>query len=176
MSFGAPLSLPMLLRFYWWRYNGWGYACGAGAGIFMSIVQRFFIQGLPEYMNYVIVLSSALIGCIIGTLLTSPVPRENIVEFYRRVRPMGFWGPVKIHVSEEERRRIKKESRWNLRSIAICAPWQWLMFLTPMYFIMHHWTGFGVTFSGLIIFTILLYFNWFKKLPEMRKETDPPQE
>jgi len=174
MSFGAPLSLPMLLRFYWWRYNGWGYACGCGAGMIMGITQRFFIQGMPEYMNYVLVLSTALIGCIVGTLLTGPVPNKNIVEFYRRVHPMGFWRPVKAQVLEEERRQIKKEIRWILRSISIFTPWQWLMFLTPMYFIMHHWVGFGVTFSILIILIILLYFQWYKKLPVWRKETEPP--
>ena len=41
-----------------------------------------------------LVLLLSLIGCLAGTLLTKPDDEEVLKDFYRRVRPWGFWGPV----------------------------------------------------------------------------------
>ena len=31
---------------------------------------------------------------ILGSLVTRPDDEEALVEFYKRARPMGFWGPI----------------------------------------------------------------------------------
>jgi len=46
---------------------------------------------------YVPILSSIALTCalwIAVSLLTRPDPEERLVEFYRRARPMGWWGPI----------------------------------------------------------------------------------
>ena len=35
------------------------------------------------------------------TLFTKPTKMENLVDFYRRVRPVGFWGPVKEQIGDD---------------------------------------------------------------------------
>ncbi len=49
-----------------------------------------------------LVLVISLIGCLLGTLLTKPEDEEVLKDFYRRVRPWGFWGPVLKKVLAED--------------------------------------------------------------------------
>ncbi|GAF90180.1 unnamed protein product, partial [marine sediment metagenome] len=38
MALGAGVVIPNVLRWYWWRMNGWGYAFGTFGGILLSLV------------------------------------------------------------------------------------------------------------------------------------------
>jgi hypothetical protein len=44
------------------------------------------------------------------------------------------------------------------------VPWQVVLFLTGMAFILKSWTQFGVLSVILVILSVGLYFNWFRHL------------
>jgi len=59
-TLGAGVLVPNVLRWYWWRLNGWGYACGAFAGIGLSLMQVlietfWFPQGIPLYLSFPVI-------------------------------------------------------------------------------------------------------------------------
>jgi Na+/proline symporter len=42
MALGAGIVIPNVLRWYWWRINGWGYSVGTFVGIILSFTILFF--------------------------------------------------------------------------------------------------------------------------------------
>ena len=41
MALTAGMIIPNVLRWYWWRLNGWGYAAGIAGGMALSIFSAF---------------------------------------------------------------------------------------------------------------------------------------
>jgi solute:Na+ symporter, SSS family len=98
---GATL-IPNVLRWHWWRFNGWGYAWGVFAGLGAAgligggqALGWFGSRDLPEYAYAPVIMVASLIGCVLGSLLTVPTPQTTLGQFYSRVHPFGFWGPIR---------------------------------------------------------------------------------
>ncbi len=98
MALGAGVVLPNVLRWYWWRLNGWGYSAGILAGILGSILVLFLPQA-PMFVTFPPIALLSLGASFIVSLMTPPVESEVLVSFYREVRPFGLWRPVRLKAS-----------------------------------------------------------------------------
>jgi len=90
MALGAGVVVPNVLRWYWWRLNGWGYSIGTLGGIVLSLVALFFPE-LPMYVVFPLICLSSLIMSIFVSLKTAPVDKNRLINFYVSVRPFGLW-------------------------------------------------------------------------------------
>ena len=95
MELGAAFVIPNVLRWFWWRLNGWGYAAGTLAGLLGAVAVPFLPSGLPLYVTFPAICGMSLIGCLAGTWLTPPTDREVLLSFYRTVRPFGAWRAIR---------------------------------------------------------------------------------
>jgi len=163
-SLGAGLLIPTLARWYWWRMNGYGFAAGTVAGMVAAVLQRIFLPAIPEYYAFIIVNVCALLGMIIGTYASKPTEEHVLLEFYKRTRPFGFWGPIRKKLAAEKINEINKENRRDIISTFFAVPWQVIMFLTGMAVIFKRWDQFSWLFLLLVILSLGLYFNWFRHL------------
>jgi len=114
---GATL-IPNVLRWHWWRFNGWGYAWGIFGGLGAASVigtgqtfEWFGPIGLPEYIYAPMIWAMSLTGCIAGSVLTPPTPQGTLNAFYTRVHPFGFWSPVRRSIPAPEPRTSPAKSR-----------------------------------------------------------------
>ncbi|MCK5077642.1 MAG: sodium:solute symporter, partial [Calditrichia bacterium] len=174
-SLGAGLLIPTLTRWYWWRMNGYGFAFGTAAGMIAAVLQRLFLPEVPEYIAFSISTLASLIGMIIGTYSAKPTDEKVLLEFYKRTRPFGFWGPIRKKMPENVMGKINKENRRDIFSTFLAVPWQVIMFLTFMSLLFKDWNQF---FGLLVIFAALslaLYFSWFKHLSTEVKIDDSIQ-
>lgn len=87
-----------VLKWYWWRFNGYGYFWGMVSGIvsamFMPDLARLVLGqpvSNPLYLFPAIFLISA-VGCFLGTWLGEPEDEATLKQFYKTVNPWGFWG------------------------------------------------------------------------------------
>jgi Na+/proline symporter len=163
-SLGAGLLIPTLTRWYWWRMNGYGFALGTVAGMVAAVVQRLLLPDIPEYYAFTIATSSSLVGMIIGTYAFPPTDESVLLEFYKRTRPFGFWGPIRKKIESEKITEINKENRRDIISTFFAVPWQVVLFLTGMALIFKRWDQFGILVIVLAVLSIGLYFNWFRHL------------
>jgi Na+/proline symporter len=163
-SLGAGLLIPTLARWYWWRMNGYGFAAGTVAGMLAAVLQRLLLPDIPEYYAFTIATTSSLIGMVIGTYMSEPTEESVLMEFYKRTRPFGFWGPIKSKIAQETMSQINQENRRDILSTFFAVPWQIVLFLTGMSIIFKRWDQFGWLFLILIILSTALYFNWFRHL------------
>ncbi|MDE2571058.1 MAG: Na+:solute symporter [bacterium] len=100
LAFGAGAGLVFILRWYWWRINAWSEISALLASFLVStaIEQLHLVDpdqplGFAYLMLWTVALST--VTWLIVTLLTPPEPMEQLLSFYRRVRPGRLgWGPV----------------------------------------------------------------------------------
>jgi len=172
MSIGAGMIIPTLLRWYWWRMNGYGYAYGMAAGMIAAVVQRLVFPGVPEYVSFSFASGFSLVGTILGTYLTKPTEKKVLDQFYKITRPFGFWNPIRSRLSPAVRENINKENRRDIISTFFAVPWQVVLFLTMMMLIMKSWNTLFVLLGILAILSVGLYLNWFRHLSKEVKIED----
>jgi len=172
MGISAGLLIPQLFRWYWWRFNGYGYAIGTGAGILAAIISRIIAGNIAEYYSFIIASVSSLSGCIIGTYLTPKTDPAVLVNFYNQTRPFGFWKNVSRLLPDKSRTKIKRENNRDIVSTFFAVGWQLSLFLGGMMVIMKRWNNFFILLIVFCIFSVILYFNWFRHLSDEVKLDD----
>jgi len=164
MSIGAGLMIPMLVRWYWWRLNGYGFAIGTVAGMVAAVFQKMVFPFWPEYFQFLFVSSASLLSMVAATYLTPATPKNVLVEFYKRTRPFGFWGDVKRTVPSHLLTQVNAENRRDRISTAIAVPFQLVLFLTTMSIVFRRWDNVAFLSVILVILSISLYYFWFRHL------------
>jgi|TARA_B100001105_G_scaffold146907_1_gene117721 Na+/proline symporter len=165
MSIGSGLLLPMLLRWYWSRMNGWGFAIGTLSGMISAIAFKAIAPaGVTEYTMFALSTTVSLIGTIIGTMFTKPTDESTLQSFYNKTRPFGSWGRFKSQLNPEEIQAVDKENRRDIFSTVLAVPWQVSFFLLMMSFMFKAWTNVLVLGVVFLVLSISLYFTWYKHL------------
>lgn len=165
MSIGAGMIVPQLVRWYWWRLNGYGYAIGMATGTVAAIVWKLVMpEGTEEYFAFIFSAGLSLAGTIIGTLLTKPTDEKVLSNFYKITRPFGFWTPIREKFSEKFLSKVDAENRRDIFSIFFAVPWQICLFLMWMMFVMKRWDNFVAMLIFTVILSVILYFSWFRHL------------
>jgi solute:Na+ symporter, SSS family len=172
MGLGAGLLVPTVLRFYWWRFNGGGFAAGTVAGLAAAFVQRLTFPDLSEVWNFIFIASIGLLGSVAGTYLTRPTDPDVLENFYRTTRPFGIWGHMKRQLSEEERRLYTREHRNDILALPFVLLWQTTLFILPMQFILRTWGRLSVTLILFFVGLAGMYVFWYRNLPPANQETN----
>jgi hypothetical protein len=88
-------------QWWWWRFNGKARLAASfgGPALFLFnqyVVFRYFVDAGPASAYLVVFASMAATSVlwIVVALVTNPEPEEQLLEFYRRARPLGAWGPI----------------------------------------------------------------------------------
>jgi Na+/proline symporter len=163
-----------VLKWYWWRFNGYGYFWGMIAGIAASLVIPFAFPSIPAIMAFPYVLAVSLVGCIAGSLLTRPESDEVLMKFYMQIRPWGYWKPVldKVHnyyPSFETNRRFKRD----VFNVVVGVIWQTSLVLVPMSLVTQQYPLLIGVACSVAVASVILKFTWWNNLDEASKETLP---
>jgi SSS family solute:Na+ symporter len=166
MALGAGVVIPNVLRWYWWRMNGWGYAFGTLGGILLSLVVLFF-PSAPAYYTFPLICIASLIASIVVSLATKPTGSEILIAFYKSVRPFGFWKPIvaKAGLSKGETSSKSESMSLAITNVLLAMLAITGLYLFPMYLV-GHWYLYSVIWFGLaIIAAFALKYTWYRFLP-----------
>jgi Na+/proline symporter len=178
-----------VLKWYWWRFNGYGYFWGMVTGIAAALVLAFpgLLGSVPAVKNllavypvnldvtivFPLVLAISLVGCLLGTLLTKPEDDAVLMDFYRRVRPWGFWGPVlKKVLAEDPGFKRNKDFPRDMFNIVVGIAWQISLVALPLYIVIQEYQRAALTLAVTLGTSAILKFTWFDHLAEREVETD----
>lgn len=170
-TLAAGILPPNVLRWYWWRLNGQGYAAGVFGGMALSLGQVFLeqsgaIKSLPLYVGFPVIAICSTLITIVVALLTTPTDIETLKSFYRKVQPAGVWQPAKEAVLAETP-DFKKQSPFSLELLntVISLIGITALYVSMLYLILHR-LEIGFTLLGITLITvIILHFTWYKTLP-----------
>jgi len=100
-------TAPNILKWHWWRFNGFGYFCGMIAGVLAALIMPMALPELSPLNAFPFILIVSGIAGISGSLMTAPDDEKTLEEFYKNVRPWGFWKPIlkKIQSSDANVRK-----------------------------------------------------------------------
>ncbi|MCD6100989.1 MAG: sodium:solute symporter, partial [Candidatus Marinimicrobia bacterium] len=164
MSIGAGLIIPQLIRWYWWRLNGYGFAIGTFTGMIVAIIQKVVAPEIPEYSSFILASLSSLAATIVGTLLTPPTDEKVLTNFYRKTRPFGLWKPIREKLAPEFLNKVKTENRRDIISLFFAVPWQICLFMMWITLIMKRFDYFKTLLLIVLILSGALYFSWYRHL------------
>jgi Na+/proline symporter len=167
MVLGGGLIIPNVLRWYWWRMNGWGYSVGTFTGMILSLI-ILFLPEAPVYYVFPLICVVSLIACIIVSLATQSTDQETLVRFYKSVQPFGLWKPISEMAELPEKDSLSKTESVHrtilnvvLAMIAVAG-----LYLFPMYLV-GHWYLYSLIWFALAIAAIItLKYTWYDYLPE----------
>jgi Na+/proline symporter len=156
-----------VLKWLWWRFNGYGYFWGMMAGLAGSMIVPKLFPELSALNAFPIIFAVAFVGSLAGTLLTKPEDDATLMEFYRRVRPWGFWKPVHDKVlAENPAFTANTFFKRDMANVAIGITWQMTQVVIPMYLVFGMWMQFGVSVAVFLATSWLLKRNWLDTMED----------
>jgi Na+/proline symporter len=88
-------------QWWWWRFNGAARLTASFGGPLIFLLNKFvifkYLINAGQDTTYFVVLTSIVLTCIawiVVSFLTKPESEDVLIEFYKRTRPMGRWGPI----------------------------------------------------------------------------------
>lgn len=142
----AGIAMVWLLRWYWWRVNAWA-EISAIAGSFViangflwaALAEKMglltgntlaavdtFYSGEYDMVRAVCILLACTVIWVAVTLLTRPDPQEKLLDFYRKVRPGGWWGPI-AKLCPEVSAEVTASRRWMGWGLGVLFLWSSLL-------------------------------------------------
>jgi Na+/proline symporter len=170
-----------VLKWVWWRFNGYGYFWGMMAGmvgamvvpelapkiaplVFSSETAKIVVSN-PIYA-FPVLLVLSLAGCLLGTFLGEPEEVSILKHFYRTTRPWGAWGPIRAAVlSEDPAFEPNHDFCKDCVNVLVGIVWQLCLTALPIFIVLREWQWIGYTTVALAVTTVFIKFNWYDKLP-----------
>ncbi len=169
MGIGSGMIIPLVIRWYWWRLNGYGFSAGVISGMLAAILLKLTFPALPEHWTFLSVISISTVGTLVGTWLTPETSHDVLRGFYQTTRPFGFWKPIRQDLAEAMRSHDRIEHRRDLASTALAVPWQLSLFLTGMAIMVRRWDYVLTLGLSFVLLSIGLYFTWFRHLKRLNE-------
>jgi SSS family solute:Na+ symporter len=173
ITLGTAVLMPNVLRWFWWRFNGWGYAVGTLCGVISALVAAIWFANVPVYISFFILLAISVVSCVVASILTPPAELETLKNFYRRIRPPGFWGPVKAAVSGERPMAPSDSFARDLLSAVVGAAGLHCLFMMACYVCTKQWQAAAWSLVRVAVSGLILYFTWYKHLPDEHEDATP---
>jgi solute:Na+ symporter, SSS family len=153
-----------IFKWYWWRFNATGFFWGMMAGIAAALVFPQIFTGLLLYKWPLLFLIS-IVGSIIGTYASPPTDISVLKNFYRTVRPWGFWKPIHEMVVAEDHTFVpNRRFKLDMFNVVVGMIAQTCLTILPLYIVL--WTKLPllVTVMILALTVIILKRTWWNKL------------
>ncbi|MBZ5580553.1 MAG: Na+:solute symporter [Acidobacteriia bacterium] len=161
-----------VLKWYWWRFNGFGYFWGMAGGIAGAIVVPLALPHVSPLNAFPAILAISVAGCLVGTLRTPPDDEEVLKSFYRRVRPWGFWGPIREKVQREDPTfRPNPDFARDMGNIVVGIAWQTSLVAFPVYLVIRRYDHALIALSIVLITSAILKFTWYDHLKTIEAES-----
>jgi Na+/proline symporter len=169
--------LANVLKWYWWRFNGYGYFWGMMTGILsaMLVPESPYFRGFANIVLghsvsntlylFPFILGCSVLGCFAGTLLTKPEDDAVLKKFYKAVNPWGCWGPIRAKVMAEDP-SFKPNHNFvhDMTNVAVGIGWQLCLVALPIFIVLKQWSWSGGILVLLVATSVYMKFNWYDKL------------
>jgi len=166
MAYGGVALIPNFLRWYWWRFNGWGYTSGTVGGVIVLFALTIFFPQWNDTRTFPIIASVSVVCSLLGTFLTRPTDKSVLEDFYKDVQPGGMWRAVRRSVARKFP-NFKKDCSFGIELLNTFLGIVLIMclYMASVTVILHQFTTVLVLLGISASTAVVLYFTWYKRLP-----------
>ncbi len=158
-------TIPNVLKWHWWRFNGYGYFWGMLSGIVTAMILAQIVPASDYLYYFPVTMGMGAVGSILGSLMTQPDEMDDLKSFYTTVRPWGFWGPVAAEVLKENPEfKTGASAGRDLSNVAVGIIWQTSLVVAPVYLIIREWYAMGFAVALAIATSYWLKKRWYDEL------------
>jgi SSS family solute:Na+ symporter len=162
--YGGYIAANML-KWYWWRFNANGFFWGMVTGIAGALVFSHFFSGIQFLYYFPLLFLISAAGCIIGTFTAPPTETEVLKNFYRTVRPWGFWKPIDLLVKLEDTGFVEnRRFKLDMFNVVLGIIAQLCLTVLPMFLILWMKLPLVITLGVIATIAFILKRTWWNKL------------
>lgn len=167
---------PNVLKWHWWRFNGYGFFAGMVVGTAAALALPKLILGIHPIWMFMGILSLSTAASVIACLASAPEPGDVLKRFYRTIRPWGFWGPIYAALKGEDPNFEKnKDFGRDVFNLAVGIVWQVSMVALPIYLVIRDTDKMLISLAVFVVTSAILKFTWYDKLGPGQMYLDEPQ-
>lgn len=156
-----------MLKWIWWRFNGYGYFFGMLGGLLASTFVPGIFPETPAIYLFPLILLISFAGCVLGTFARGEDDMEVLKNFYRQTRPWGFWKPVIEKIQQEDPDFVPNRNfRIDLINVIVGIAWQMALVVMPIYLLIGEGDDLAISVVVFVITTWLLKKFWYDKLDD----------
>lgn len=118
---GAGVGVVLVLRWFWWRVTAWGELAAIGVAAPAVPLALAAVPDEDAPLRLLLVASACAAAAVAASLWLRPAAPADLLPFYRRVRPPGFWGPVASLAGDDARLPLRELGRGLVATVACAA-------------------------------------------------------
>lgn len=171
-ALGTALLAPGIMASYWWRISGWAVCISCACTLPVALFVYMYTD-LRELQYFPVLATVGFSTCLLASFLCPATPDEALKNFYRRVRPFGFWGPVRKMLSDagEDPRRPERDK--NDIPVAIVGTLFFIsLYLSMMDLVLHNWQRLAWLVPAAVITGSFLYVVWWRPLHKVGEQAE----
>ena len=154
-----------VLKWVWWRFNGYGYFWGMLAGLLASSTKLIFFGELIDIYFFPVIFTFSILGCLLGTYLTPPDDIKVLKSFYKNVRPWGFWKPILLELQSENPTFQPNQSFGrDMLNVVIGIIWQMALVVWPIFLMIKKWDDLALSLAVVAVTSMALKYLWYDPL------------
>jgi Na+/proline symporter len=179
-----------VLKWYWWRFNAYGYFWGMALGIVVAVslavpeantavAHALSIFGLElEEVRFIYafpwLFTFCLLTCVVTSLLTPATDMTILKKFYLKVRPWGFWAPV-YEACKQAHPNLQRNPNFarDMVNVAVGIVWQTSLVAAPIFLVIHYTAEFAACMGVAALCTLILWKNWYQHLQDYPADLPP---
>ena len=164
-----------VLKWYWWRFNGFGFFAGMLTGIVGALILPLLAAQiypelprdiLPLY-SFPVLLALSAAACIVVSLATPPDNKDVLQSFYRQVRPWGFWRPIREAIAAQDPDFAHNTAfKRDMFNIVLGIVTQTTLVALPMYVVIKAFDGVAACLAIIAVCGAVLKRTWYDKLED----------
>ena len=154
-----------VMKWYWWRFNGSGFFWGMVAGIVPALIFPYVFDTLDLYY-FPLILVISLTGALIGTFTSPPTDEKTLKDFYKNVKPWGFWKPIHDKVVADDP-SFKKNANFgrDMFNVVVGTVAQTALVIFPIYIVLKKVLPLGISLAIIAVCFVIMKRTWWDRLP-----------
>jgi SSS family solute:Na+ symporter len=160
------ILVPATCRWHWWRFGARGFVWSMIASAAIIVAQKLFFGEWGILFTLAVDTGASLVVTVVIGLLTPPASMDTLTAFYAKVRPFGFWKPVRLEA--EQRGLVPRNDPMphiDMLNGAITVLFQISFALIAFYLFLREWTNLALWIGIALGLGLILYHTWYKNLP-----------
>ncbi len=160
-------TAPNILKWHWWRFNGYGYFWGMVSGLVVALALPILFPTLNLLVGFFIIFVSSITVSVAVSLATDSDDEQVLKTFFRTVRPWGWWNPIKVKVMAEDPNFVD-DANWkrDALNVVVGIVWQFSLVLLPLFLLIKKFEAFVFTLLIVVLSSLFLKKYWFNFLKD----------